>query len=243
MSDLDVARNLLEVQGRMAAALIRAGRSPSETQLIAVSKLVPVERLATALRAGQLLFGENYVQEGKLKQAQLVEIEPSRSAEFHLIGPLQSNKIKDAVGAFELIHSVHRLDIAEKISHQALKIGISQKILIQVNTSGESSKSGFPLDELQRAATTVARLPGIELEGLMTIGEYLADSASRAERVREFVRLRQARDSLSATIGPTFRQLSMGMSHDFELAIEEGATLVRVGSAIFGERERRGTND
>ncbi len=232
-----IADNLRRVKTLIQAAAERSGRDPSSVQLVAVSKLMSVASMLEVYYAGQYVsgecvFGENYVLEGLAKQRELSALPLS----FHLIGAIQSNKIKEVVGAFELVHSVHRLDIAEKFSKQAQKLGIQQAVLLQVNTGGEDSKSGFSLTDLRATFAKLIELPGIHVRGLMTIGRYIDPQESRTERIEEFVMLRDLRDELSQQYTVSLPELSMGMSHDFELAIEEGASLVRVGSSIFGER-------
>lgn len=220
-----IQNNLNSVRKRILSACQKAGRNPSEIKLLAVSKKFPASIVQQAVDAGHLYFGENYVQEAKDK---IAELDPKLT--FDLIGPLQRNKAKLAVGLFDCIQSVDRIELAEEISKQAVKKKLTQKILIQVNISNEETKSGVLPDDLKELVERVGNLPSISLEGLMAIGRYYD---VEDERCRKQCRdLRELRDSLPVDLS----ELSMGMSHDFEVAIEEGATIVRVGSAIFGER-------
>lgn len=218
-----VDRNVREIQQRIAGAAEKAGRSPSEITLIAVTKTVGVNGIREAFAAGIRHFGESRVQEARNKIDQLSSLEPHPA--WHLVGHLQTNKAKPAVELFDFIHSVDSAKVAQAISDHALR-GIS--VLIQVNVAGEESKSGFSPDEISQAVTEISSLPHIDVRGLMTIAPY----TRHPEDVRPvFRRLRQLRDSLG------LEQLSMGMTDDFEVAIEEGATMVRIGRAIFGDRE------
>lgn len=223
-----VALNLEEVRHRIAAAAHRVGRDPASVKLVAVSKTKPVELLREALAAGQRLFGENYLQEARPKIEALGE-----AAAWHFIGHLQSNKSKAAVNLFELIHGVDRPKLALALDAAAARGDKIQEILIQVNLAGEESKSGVSPEAAPELLKDIARLPHLRVMGLMTMPPWLTDP----EAVRPyFRRLRELRDRLlQLDLGP-LPELSMGMSGDFETAVEEGATLVRVGTAIFGER-------
>jgi pyridoxal phosphate enzyme (YggS family) len=213
----------------MEQACRRSGREPSSVQLIAVSKTFPAERVRQALAVGQHCFGENRVQEALGKMDQL-----PGEARWHLIGALQTNKARQAVGAFELIHGVDRPSLAIELDRRAASRELRQSILLQVRLGGEASKAGVDESELSALAAQVCRLPQLELRGLMCI----PPPVEQPEQARRwFARLRELRDALLPEVGP-LPELSMGMSHDFEIAIEEGATLVRVGRAIFGERPR-----
>jgi PLP dependent protein len=227
-----IAENLDEVRGRMAAACTEAGRSTQHVTLLAVSKTFPAEAVREALAAGQHAFGENYVQEALAK----IEALADRRAEieWHLIGPLQSNKTRPVAEAFDWVHTVDRLKIAERLSAQRPAGLAPLNICLQVNVSGEASKSGASFEELPGLARAVAALPNVRLRGLMSIPEPAADLA--AQRVPHR-RLKQAFDGLLAE-GLALDTLSMGMSADLEAAVLEGATMVRVGSAIFGSRPR-----
>lgn len=228
----EVSQRLKDIHSRIETACNKAGREPGSVRLLAVTKTVAIDVLAAALEAGQHLLGENYVQEAVKKAAELSALNPA----FHLIGHLQRNKVKQAVGLFELIHTVDRLELAAEISKVAAARGIEQRVLIQVNISAEESKSGIAAEAAAGLAAQIARLPAIKLCGLMCIGSYVEPDAPEQDRRREFIAMRNLRGEIEQTIGVTIPELSMGMSHDFEPAIEEGATIVRVGSAIFGER-------
>lgn len=227
---VDIAANLAAVRARMAAACGRAGRPAEDVLLVAVSKLQPFAAIETALAAGQLDFGENRLDElwAKVAAARASHQERIR---WHMIGTLQSRKTGDAIGPFALIHSVDRAKIAERLSRDAVAAGHVMEVLCEVNVSGEASKHGFTPDELRAAASGLAALPGIRLAGLMTMAPLVTD----AEETRPYFRqLRLLRDELAAhQPGTGWQHLSMGMTNDFEVAIEEGATIVRIGSAIF----------
>jgi len=225
-----IAENLESIQERIAAAAKRAGREVSSVKLVAVSKTKPAAAIAEALQAGQLLFGENYVQELLEKTREL-----PKNIQWHFIGSLQSNKVKYLTGLTSMIHSVDRLSLAREISRQWAKIDERCTILLQVNISGEETKSGTTTDGLLQLARDIAQLSNVRVRGLMTMPPFFDEP----ERARPYFReLRRLADILDAEKIPgiTMEELSMGMSGDFEVAIEEGATLVRVGSAIFGER-------
>jgi len=228
-----ISDNLAEIRSRIASAAQRVGRNPDEITLVAVSKQKPFSTLEQALDAGQLDFGENRFDETwqKIKQAQSSGLDTIR---WHYIGAIQSRKTAQAVGPFTLIHSIDRAKIATKLSNDAESAGRVLPILLQANVSGEESKQGFGADELMDALPTLAELPGICISGLMTMAPFEA----KAEETRPVFRaMRQLQTRLS-TAYPSIdlHHLSMGMTNDFEVAIEEGATIVRIGSAIFGER-------
>jgi len=223
-----VAEGLQVVHGRIAAAARAAGRDPASVALVAVTKTVAAERIREAALAGQRAFGENYAQEGAAKAA---ELEPL-GLEWHLIGPLQSNKTRLAAEHFHWVHSIDRLKIAERLAAQRPPALPPLQVCLQVNVSGKASKAGVQADGLPALATAVAALPGLRLRGLMAIPEPTGDAALLRARFRT---LRQLLEGLKAR-GLALDTLSMGMSDDFELAIAEGATLVRVGRAIFGAR-------
>jgi len=228
----DIAANLQLIRERLAAAARRAGREPDSVRLVAVSKTVDLERLREAVAAGQREFGENYLQEAKGKIAALGE-----GLVWHFIGHLQRNKAKAAVELFHLIHSVDRLPLAEALDAAAARLGKVQDILLQVNLAGEETKSGVAPEALPALWEEVSRLPHLRVRGLMTMPPWLPDP----EAVRPYFRsLRELRDRLRATYPPAagLTELSMGMTGDFEAAVEEGATLVRIGTAIFGRRPR-----
>ena len=229
-----IAANLNAVRQRIEQAAQRAGRNPNEITLVAVSKTKPMAAIQAAYSAGQRDFGENRLDElwEKVDQAHALGLTDIR---WHMIGTIQSRKTAQAVGPFALIHSVDREKIANYLSRDALATGNVMNILLEVNASGESTKHGFTPDELVQLAPTLLRLPGIRIQGLMT----MAPHAENPEATRPvFQALRQLSDQLTAAHGhEQWSQLSMGMTNDFEIAIEEGATLVRIGSAIFGERD------
>jgi len=223
-----IAARLDVVRGRIAAACARAGRDPGSVRLIAVSKTVPVAAVVEALAAGQTLFGENRVQEAVAKMA-----EAGPEAAWHLIGHLQKNKARHAAGAFALIHGIDDAELALELDRRAAARSITQPVLVQANLSGEATKSGSDEDGLMPLLATVEGLPHLELRGLMIIPPPVGD----AELSRPwFHRLRELRDRAASILGRPLPELSMGMTDDFEVAIEEGATLVRIGRAIFGER-------
>ena len=224
-----IAANLQAVRARIAAACVAAGRSAGSVQLLAVSKTWPAARVREAAAAGQRAFGENYAQEAVGKAAELVEL----GLEWHFIGPLQSNKTRLVAENFAWAHSVDRLKIAERLAAQRPPSLGRLHICLQVNVSGEASKSGCAPDQATALAHAAAALPNLRLRGLMAIPEPSDDVGLQRRR---FALLRQVRDRLDAE-GLKLDTLSMGMSHDLEAAIMEGATLVRVGTAIFGERK------
>lgn len=227
-----IAENLGQVRQRITRACTEAGRSPQHVTLLAVSKTCPADAVRQALAAGQHAFGENYVQEALEKIAALAD--RRAELEWHLIGPLQSNKTRPVAEAFDWVHTVDRLKTAERLSAQRPAGLPPLNLCLQVNVSGEASKSGVGFDELPALARAVAALPGIRLRGLMAIPEPAADLAAQRAPHR---RLRVAFEALRAG-GLALDTLSMGMSADLEAAVLEGATIVRVGSAIFGERPR-----
>jgi len=225
-----IAENLSQVRQRIAHACTVAGRSPQHVTLLAVSKTSPASAVREALAAGQRAFGENYVQEALEKIAALSD--RRSELEWHLIGPLQSNKTRSVAEVFDWVHTVDRLKTAERLSAQRPAGLAPLNVCLQVNVSGEASKSGVGFDELPALARAAAALPGIRLRGLMAIPEPAADPVAQRAPHR---RLHEAFDALRAE-GLALDTLSMGMSADLEAAVLEGATIVRVGSAIFGER-------
>ena len=229
MSELH--ENLARIRGRIERACERSGRQPDSVRLMAVSKNQPPSRVAEAAAEGLTLFGENRIQEAKVKIPQC-----SGRLEWHFIGHLQSNKARDAVSLFRVVQGVHSLALAEELQKQAAKQARSLPILLEVNVAGESSKFGWHPDRLLAEFLQLNALSRLEVHGLMTIAPYAVDP----ERVRPvFRRLRELRDRCADLLGAPLPVLSMGMSGDLEVAIEEGATLVRVGTALFGERPRR----
>ena len=227
---MTIQNNLQHIRGRIDAACLRAGRDPDTVRLVAVSKTKPAAMIEMAAAAGQRLFGESYAQEFAAKAD---EVQPP--VEWHFIGGLQTNKVKYLAGKVNLIHSVDRLPLAEEINRQWAKIDQVVDVLIQLNLAEEETKSGTGEADLEKLLRRVAELPHLRIRGLMALPPCLADP----EEVRPFFRrLRQLAEMMTKRNipGVEMAELSMGMSHDFEVAIEEGATLVRVGSAIFGER-------
>jgi len=219
---MTIEQNVRNLQQRIARACERVGRSPDEVTLVAVTKTVDVSAIEAAFNSGIRDFGESRVQEAKPKIEQLQRLKPGIT--WHMLGHLQTNKAKTAADIFDIIHSVDSLKLAETLNNCSPK---RLPILIQVNVSAEATKSGFQLPEVKDAVKQIGQLPNLEIQGLMTIAPWV----DNAEEVRPVLRqMRQLRDSLG------LRHLSMGMSDDFEVAIEEGATLVRIGRAIFGER-------
>lgn len=233
--DSALSERLAQINERIAAACARAGRSVSEVTLVAVSKTVATERIGAAIEAGVRTLGENRVQEAEAKLAHLREVTESHHVEWHMIGRLQSNKARRAIELFDAVHSVDSLKLAERLDRLAAEIGRPLPVFIEVNLGGESAKSGVEPHEVLSLVERIGGLGSLELRGLMTVPPLLDE----AEQVRPFFRrLRQLRDEARSAqvVGEQFRDLSMGMSHDFEIAIEEGATFVRIGTAIFGAR-------
>ena len=223
--------SLENLRSRLDAACERAGRPREGVKLVGASKTVPAARLGEFFGAGLRNFGENYLQEGVVKVRHFRERD--FAANWHFIGALQSNKAREAVENFALIHSVDRLSLAREIDKAARKTGVIQRVLLQVNLENEGSKAGVSPDELPSFLGEISRFENIQIEGLMSLPPFLAE----VEKMRRFHRqLRELRDLMATPENP-LKQLSMGMSHDFEVAVEEGATLVRVGTALFGARE------
>ena len=240
---IDIAANLAQIRERMAAAAARAGRSPDEIMLLAVSKTHPVALIEQALAAGQREFGENLVEEAWAKFADpgsptalAGRIDAASQPRLHLIGPIQSRKAALAVACQPvLIHAVDRLKIAVRLDRAASEAAVTLDVLLEVNVAGEASKFGFTPDAVLGAAAAILALPSLRVRGLMTIPPYEPDPESARPH---FAALRRLQGELAQRYPQTdWGHLSMGMSHDFEAAIEEGATIVRVGTAIFGTRE------
>ena len=229
----DIATNITKIHDRIRQAGTKAGRNPADVRLIAVSKVKPAEQIEEAFHAGQILFGESYVQEFRDKSPLV-----TAPVEWHFIGGLQSNKVKYLRGKVAMIHSVDRLSLAEEIDRQWGKIDAIVEILLQVNVGDETGKSGCPPTELENLARAVATLPHLKVKGLMCLPPHADDP----EEVRPFFQqlrdLAEKIDTLQLS-GIEMDELSMGMSGDFEVAVEEGATLVRVGTAIFGARIKK----
>jgi PLP dependent protein len=227
---MSVSENWSRLRARAAAAAEGAGRRPDDITIIAVSKTFPAETVREAYNAGLRIFGENYVQEALDKISGL----PS-DVEWHMIGHVQSNTARHIAGRFALIHSVDSVHLARELDKRSAQRDIKQPILLQVNIADEDTKFGFEPSNTLDAAAEIAALDHLELRGLMTIGPL----AKRPEDVRwVFKELHKLRDTVQVRLpGMDLRELSMGMTGDFEVAIEEGATLVRVGRAIFGDRQ------
>jgi hypothetical protein len=225
-----LADNLAAVERRIVSAALAAGREPSAVRLVAVSKTKPAALVAEAAAAGQRLFGENYVQELTAKAAEV-----KMPVEWHFIGHLQSNKVKQIAGLVTMIHSVDRLSLAEEIDRQWGRIGRSCDILVQVNVAAEATKSGTTTQDALQLVRQIAALPHLRVRGLMTMPPFFDDPEAARPYFRE-LRLLGEEIAALAIPGVAMQELSMGMSGDFEAAIAEGATLVRVGSAIFGTR-------
>lgn len=227
--------NLQAVGARIRSAALAAGRDPEGVRLLAVSKTQPPAAVIDAFSAGQRSFGENYVQEALDKQASVGEQlgpERARVIEWHLIGPLQSNKTRVAAAAFDWVHTIDRLKVARRLSESRTASVSPLNVLIQVNVSGESTKSGVPPAEVAALAREIAGLPHLRLRGLMAIPEPTSDE--RVQRGR-FHDVQTLFEQLNKE-GLSLDTLSMGMSQDLESAVAEGATMVRIGTAIFGER-------
>jgi PLP dependent protein len=226
-----IAQNIAHIESRITTACQRAGRSRAEVTLIAVSKTVEPERISAALAAGVKVLGENRVQEALTKMPEITQPD----VQWHLIGHLQSNKARKAVESFAAIHTVDTFKLAERLSASAGELGKRLPVFIEVNLGDEPSKAGVTEAEVLPLCEQVARLPHLALQGLMAVPPFL----DNPDQVRPyFRRLRQLRDAAVAAgvVAASFNQLSMGMSNDFEVAIEEGATCVRIGSALFGAR-------
>ena len=227
---MSIAANLAQVNSRIAAAALRAGRSPASVRLVAVSKTMAAAAVDQAAAAGQAIFGENYVQELTAKSAAV-----RSEVEWHFIGHLQSNKVRQIAGLVTMIHSVDRLSLAEEIDRQWENLGKSCEILVQVNLSGEASKSGTTTQAALELVREISKLQRVRVMGLMTMPPFF-DNPDEARPFFRELKLLADRVAAEAFPGVSMSELSMGMSGDFEAAIEEGATLVRIGSAIFGER-------
>jgi pyridoxal phosphate enzyme (YggS family) len=222
--------NLLRVVERMDQSATKAGRDPGEITLVAVSKTVEPARVRDAIEAGVTILGENYIQEARGKIEEI-----GRGVQWHMVGHLQSNKAKYAVTLFDCIHSIDSISLAREIDRRAAQKGRSLRVLVEVNLSGEATKFGIGPDDALDLIRQGASLKNISFEGLMTMPPYFYDP----EKARPyFIRLRELRDRIQGEgiEGVKMGELSMGMSGDFEAAIEEGATMIRVGTAIFGER-------
>jgi pyridoxal phosphate enzyme (YggS family) len=227
---MTIAANLARIREEIAAAARHVGRDPAGVRLVAVSKTKPAAAVDEAARAGQLLFGENYVQEFAAKATQVHE-----PVEWHFIGHLQSNKVRQLAGLVTMIHSVDRLSLAREIDRQWAKLDRPCDILLEVNLAGETTKSGTTAQEVTELVRQVAQLPFVRVRGLMTMPPFFDEPEAARPYFRQ---LRELAAELSAMAlpGVEMAELSMGMSGDFSVAIQEGATLVRIGTALFGGR-------
>jgi len=226
-----IAENLEHVREQIVRAAKKSGRAADEIELVAITKTHPPEKVREACEAGQILFGESRVQEARAKIPEL----PS-NLRWHFVGHLQKNKIRHALPLFELIHSIDSLALAREMDRIAEEEGSHPRVLLEVNVAGEGSKFGFQPDKLREEMEMLLGLNRLSILGLMTIPP-LAEEAETSRRF--FVQLCELRDRLQAEFHVDFAQLSMGMTQDYAVAVEEGATLVRVGTAIFGERSRK----
>src|SRR5262249_5584325 len=228
---MEIAENLERVCQRIAEAAAKAGRERDKIELVAITKTHPAEKVRDAVDAGQTLFGESRVQEARAKIPEL----PS-NLRWHFVGHLQKNKIRHALPLFELFHGVDSLALAQEMSRIAVEEGMHPRVLLEINAAEEGSKFGFKAETLHTEMESLLGLPRLSIEGLMCIPP-LAEEAEASRKF--FVQLRTLRDSLEKNFDVKLPCLSMGMTNDFPIAVEEGATLVRVGTAIFGERSRR----
>ena len=229
---IDIAENIRKIRARIANTALACGRSPESITLLAITKTFPVETISRAIEAGQRHFGENRVQEAEPK---ILALASRAHLEWHMVGHLQSNKARRAAEIFDVIHSVDSIKLAEKLSQASVTLGKQLSVLLQVDLGHEPTKFGIDPKEIREILAAILNLKGIRVNGLMIIPPFFEN----AEQARPcFAQLRDLRDALEseqpACLGQ--QQLSMGMSHDFEVAIQEGSTLVRIGTAIFGER-------
>jgi PLP dependent protein len=226
-----IAENLERVREQIANAAANSGRSADEVELVAITKTHPAEKVREAVGAGQTLFGESRVQEARAKIPEL-----SSNLRWHFVGHLQKNKVRQALPLFEMIHSVDSLALAQDINRIAEEEGSFPRVLLEVNVAGEGSKFGFAPDDLREQMEALLGLSRLSIEGLMCIPPLAVEEEDSREF---FVQVRELRDSLEKEFKMKLPQLSMGMTQDFAIGIDEGATLVRVGTAIFGERRAR----
>ena len=231
---INIEANLNRVRDEIAQAAKVSGRNVTDVELVAVTKTHPAEVVREAIGAGQVVFGESKVQEARAK----IPLLPSH-LRWHFIGHLQKNKIRHALPLFEMIHSVDSLDLAQAIDRIAQEDGSHPRILLEVNVAGEGSKFGFKATTLRAELESLLLLSRLSIEGLMCIPP-LAEEAEASRKY--FVELRELRDAIEKEFQVKLPQLSIGMTNDYSVAVEEGATLVRVGTAIFGERKRRNTD-
>jgi pyridoxal phosphate enzyme (YggS family) len=229
---MDLEANLKAIQERIEAACVRAGREPGAVTLVAVTKSQPPETVCAAAALGLGLFGENKVQEAKAK----IPLCPGR-LRWHMVGHLQTNKCRDAVGLFEMVQSVDSLRLAEELNQRAEQAGKTMPVLLEVNAVGEASKFGCRPDQLLADLGRINALPRLEIQGLMTVPPWSLDPEKTRPVFRQMRELKQRCEQL---LGAPLPHLSMGMTGDFEVAIEEGASMVRLGTALFGARTRAG---
>jgi pyridoxal phosphate enzyme (YggS family) len=223
--------NLERVWEQIAQAAAKAGRDVKDVELVAIAKTHPAEKVREAVEAGQTLFGESRVQEARAKISEL-----SSNIRWHFVGHLQKNKVRQALPLFEMIHSVDSIALAQDINRIAEEEGLYPRVLLEVNVAGEGSKFGFAPDDLREQMEALLALPRLSIEGLMCIPPLVMESEDSR---KFFVQVRELRDSLEKEFNMKLPQLSMGMTQDFPIGIQEGATLVRVGTAIFGERSKK----
>ena len=223
--------NLERVREQIAQAAAKAGRDVKDVELVAISKTHPAQKVREAVEAGQTLFGESRVQEARAKIPEL-----SSNLRWHFVGHLQKNKVRQALPLFEMIHSIDSLTLAQDVDRIAEEEGLYPRVLLEVNVAGEGSKFGFAPDDLREQMEALLPLPRLSIEGLMCIPPLAVESEDSR---KSFVQVRELRDSLEKEFSMKLPQLSMGMTQDFPIGIEEGATLVRVGTAIFGERSKK----
>src|SRR5436309_7284183 len=226
---MDIAENVACVREQIAQAAAKARRAVDEIELVAITKTHPAEKVREAIEAGQTLFGESRVQEARAKIPEL----PS-NIRWHFVGHLQKNKIRHALPLFEIIHSIDSLALAQDINRIAQEEGLHPRVLLEVNVAGEGSKFGFAPDKLREQMQELLALARLSIEGLMCIPPLGVESEDSR---KFFVQVRELRDSLEKEFSVKLPRLSMGMTQDFAIGIDEGATLVRVGTAIFGERK------
>jgi hypothetical protein len=227
----EIAENLNRVREQIAQSAAKAGRADDDIELVAITKTHPAERVHEAFDAGQQLFGESRVQEARAKIPELPSV-----LRWHFVGHLQKNKIRHALPLFELFHSVDSLALAQEMNRIANEQGMHPRVLLEVNVTGEGSKFGFKPETVCAEIESLLALPRLSIEGLMCIPP-LAEEAEGSRKY--FVQLRELRDALEKEFNLRLPRLSMGMTNDFAVAVEEGATLVRVGTAIFGERSKK----
>lgn len=229
--ETDIVSNVMGIRQRMAAAAERCGRNHEDINLMAVSKTVPPERVHEAIKAGITWFGENYVQEAREKIPAV-----GQNVSWHMIGHLQTNKVKYVVHLFDWIHSVDRIELARELDKRAAQNQRTLKVLLEVNVSGEVSKNGVEPSRVPELVRQISLMPNLDVQGLMTMPPFFENPEDARPY---FIALRELRDKIASENIPgiQMKELSMGMTGDFEVAIEEGATIIRVGRAIFGERQ------